>query len=437
MGRIVKGYWKCKYCNTKDIDGLVDECPNCGKRKSEDVKYYMRDSIVEVTDEELKKAEISREECDGNHKDWVCNYCNQLNNWGDEACRACGASKTDATHEYGMTELSSEKQDEETSSEKIDKYRQEVQKIVSDMKKGLRYDGENLDNSVEDYSVRTKEDVYALYSSMTEASSTGSSRETKSKFSRWLGKLAFGLISIGLLLFLFFPIKETVTITGFSWDRTITVEEERTVQESGWSVPSGGRVYEEREELKEYITVLDHYDTVTELKSREVLDYYETVTETKSRQVISHYDTTYTYQDNGNGTFTEVSHQTPVYTTEYYTETYQEPVYRTEYYTEIRQEPVYRQDPVYATKYYYEIERWFDTEDYESSGFDQAPHWNDSYVLKSNERDEKRSENYFVHYTDESTEKLPFEEWVSLEVGDGFVLTKNRLGIVYSKEKMD
>lgn len=436
MGRIVKGYWKCKYCNTNDIDGLVDECPNCGKRKSEDVKYYMRDVVVEVTDEELKKAGVSRQECDGNHKDWVCNYCNQLNNWGDDACRACGASKSDATHEYALKEFSSKKQDEEMSFEKIDKYRQELQKIVSDKKKELGYDGENFDDKALDYTVCSKEDSYSPHSELMEMVFK-SSRETKAKFSRFLGKLAFGLLSIGLLLFLFFPLKETVTITGFSWERTITVEEERTVQESGWSVPSGGRVYEEKEEFKEYITVLDHYDTVTELKSREVLDHYDTVTETKSRQVISGYDTTYTYQDNGNGTFTEVPHKTPVYTTEYYTETYQEPVYKTEYYTETKQEPVYRQDPVYATKYYYEIERWFDTEDYESSGFDQAPYWNDGYVLKSNERDEKRSENYFAYYTDERTVRLPYEEWLSLELGDGFVLTKNRLGIVYSKEIMD
>ena len=64
MGRIVKGYWSCSYCGTCDIDGLTDICPNCGKQKSRDVKYYMKGAVTEVTDEELEKAGITKEECD-------------------------------------------------------------------------------------------------------------------------------------------------------------------------------------------------------------------------------------------------------------------------------------------------------------------------------------------------------------------------------------
>ena len=65
-GRIIRGYWSCKYCRTADIDGLVDVCPNCGKQKSSDVKYYMKQGIAEeVTDTELQKAKIKKEECDG------------------------------------------------------------------------------------------------------------------------------------------------------------------------------------------------------------------------------------------------------------------------------------------------------------------------------------------------------------------------------------
>jgi hypothetical protein len=46
----------------------------------------------------------------------------------------------------------------------------------------------------------------------------------------------------------------------------------------------------------------------------------------------------YRYDDNGNGTFSEVAHERPVYTTEYYTETVQQ--------------PGYAQVPRYQTKYY-------------------------------------------------------------------------------------
>ena len=106
--------------------------------------------------------------------------------------------------------------------------------------------------------------------------------------------------------------------------------------------------------------------------------HYKTVTEQKSRQVLDHYDTSYSYSDNGNGTFKQHENRTPVY--------------HTEYYTESNQEPVYRQDPVFQTKYYYEIERWVDKDSYESSGTDKSPYWNETYLpLADNERDEERS----------------------------------------------
>lgn len=104
--RIVKGYWDCDYCGTKHIDGLVDECPNCVAKKRKDTKYYMMEGHIEyVTPEELKKAKISVEECDGNHEDWVCNYCDTLNNFSDVNCSSCGSPRSEASHEYGMKEI--------------------------------------------------------------------------------------------------------------------------------------------------------------------------------------------------------------------------------------------------------------------------------------------------------------------------------------------
>ena len=70
---------------------------------------------------------------------------------------------------------------------------------------------------------------------------------------------------------------------------------------------------EDNSKAEEYETILDHYETVEVQRSRQVLDHYETY---------------YTYEDNGEGSFTEVAHERPVYTTEYYTETVQQPVYR-------------------------------------------------------------------------------------------------------------
>lgn len=45
VGRIIKGYWDCPYCEEKDIDGLVDYCPKCGVHKPEDVKYHLPEGL--------------------------------------------------------------------------------------------------------------------------------------------------------------------------------------------------------------------------------------------------------------------------------------------------------------------------------------------------------------------------------------------------------
>ena len=164
----------------------------------------------------------------------------------------------------------------------------------------------------------------------------------------------------------------------------------------------------ERVELKEYVTVLDHY---------------ETVYETRTRQVISHYDTQTSYVDNGNGTFTAKTTQVPVYKTEYY----QEPV----------QKPVYRQQPVYDTRYYYEIDRWVNKEDYPSSGNDQDPYWNEDYTLEEKERDTKRAEEYFVHFDDGTEDELQYSEWIETSIGDGYLLTRNRLGMTYKSVPLE
>lgn len=425
MERVVRAYWDCQYCGTKEIDGLTDLCPNCGKQKSKDTKCYMKAGVIEyVSDEELKAAKINKDECDGNHKDWICNYCDQLNNYADEQCIACGSPKTQATHEYGMTPIKTEYNDNYTDDNKDSTYYDESN------------DNDNftVSNNTTDFS----EDTYKSFDTDTNYSNNHSNKRIDMKSILKFSGITAGVIALlSLIVFLFYPLKHEVSIVAFSWERTITVEEERTVKEDAWSVPNGGRVYDEKREFKEYVTVIDHYETVNETKTRQVIDHYETVTETKTRQVIDHYETTYTYRDNGNGTYSEIPNREPVYKTETYTESHQEPVYKTETYIESHQEPVYRQDAVYATRYYYEIEKWFYVQDYTSSGLDQNAYWNTNYTLKSNERDTKRSEKYYIYYSDNTSNATSYNEWMNCNKGDGFIITKNRLGIIYSKEPIN
>jgi len=140
----------------------------------------------------------------------------------------------------------------------------------------------------------------------------------------------------------------------------------------------------------------------------------------KTRRVLDHYDISYSYRDNGNGTFSKVEHKTPVYKNETYYETVKE--------------PVYRQDPVYDTKYYYEIERWYDVRDYKTSGVDKNPYWSTEYTLGAKERDTDRREWYEIVYDTGKTQTIPYKEWGGYELGDKFISYKSLLGITYNRE---
>lgn len=58
MSKIIRGYWDCKYCEEKGIDGLLDKCPNCGSGKLEDTVYYMKNKREYFSEDEIIKTEV-------------------------------------------------------------------------------------------------------------------------------------------------------------------------------------------------------------------------------------------------------------------------------------------------------------------------------------------------------------------------------------------
>ena len=189
-------------------------------------------------------------------------------------------------------------------------------------------------------------------------------------------------------------------ITSLNWVRNINVEENRQYSESGWTLPAGAEQTGSREEIHHYDQVLDHYENVEVPRTRQVYDHDE-----------------YTLEDNGNGTFTSVSH----------------PVYRTETYYVTEQRPVYVSVPRYQTKYYYNIWRWTPSRDVTASGDDHNAAWPE-VVLADNEREGKRSEVY--RFTVENTKKagetavyrLAESDWMNLNTGDQIIITSKRTG---------
>ena len=61
-----------------------------------------------LSEKELEKAGISKEECDGKHKEWVCDFCGSLNNWADNVCSSCGSQKDESDTLYGGEKKSGE-----------------------------------------------------------------------------------------------------------------------------------------------------------------------------------------------------------------------------------------------------------------------------------------------------------------------------------------
>jgi len=221
------------------------------------------------------------------------------------------------------------------------------------------------------------------------------------------GLIIFLLILAAMfLLFRYMSGSDTekgLEVTGVAWERSIPIEENIEYNETGWSLPSGATLKNSYQAIQYYDTVLDHYEEVEVQRSREVLDHYETY---------------YTYEDNGNGTYSEVEHERPVYETEYYTETVSQPVYVSV--------------PRYGTKYEYSVWRWTTTRKVTASGTDHEPVWPE-LDLKENEREgSPRQENYLFMTVNEkgATSKwvTAAETWDQIQVGNRLSITTPRAG---------
>ena len=175
--------------------------------------------------------------------------------------------------------------------------------------------------------------------------------------------LALLIAAAAFLIYSFLPKKDQLTVEAFHWKYSINLMERKLVEESNWSLPAEASLITTREEIHHYETVIDGYDTQIE------------------------------YQDNGNGTFREVS----------------------------RQVPITHQEPVYETKYYYSIYRWFDGRSVVTEAADHSPYWGE-VRLAYNEQERSRSEIYQITALNKSGKEnvyqLSKEDWTSLEIGD-------------------
>ena len=356
MSKLVMGYWDCPFCGSKGVRGDVVNCPSCGRARG-DVQFYMKDYAEGETREENDRSDVEY------LSEEQAKYVSKNPDW---YCSFCNSLNSDNAQFCGNCGASRE--DSESN------YFQMLEKK------------------------KAREAAEA-------AAQSGNRPSQKPSRKPLVIILAILLVIVGI--FMFMNGNKTagdLTVTALNWVRNINIEENRMYSESGWELPAGAEKTDAKKEIH-------HYD--------QVLDHYENVQVQRSRQVVDHYETYYTYSDNGNGTFSEVPHERPVYTTEYYTETVKQPVYRS----------VAR----YATKYYYNIWRWTPSRDVTASGDDHNTAWPE-VTLADNEREGQRSEAY--RFTVEHTQKkkpsetyrLDENDWMNLNVGDQIYITAKRSG---------
>ena len=362
MGRILEGFWDCKYCDTKRIGGSKRECPNCGKARGDDTKFYLDTTEGRYVPED-QAARINR------NPDWVCDFCNQLNSDNNDVCISCGAPRETTSLNY--FENHAKRNEDSHESKKIDS-----------------------DDDEADASGRYHSSSYVFDEPGKSTWQKGLDSVKNFFSSHWRAMLIALLVVVSIvgIVCLLIPKELEVTIQEFSWSRTIEIQKYQTVQESDWSLPSDARLLYSQPELSHYQDVFDHYET----KTRQV-----------AKQRISHYETYVSgYRDLRNRYFEEITSERPVYETYYETETYQEAVYRSE--------------PVYRTKYYYEIDKWLYERSVKTSASDKSPYWGDP-GLSSDERASSKTETYTITGIDSDDKErsihLSFEDWSSLEIG--------------------
>jgi zinc finger protein len=336
MGAVAirEGAWDCPHCGRKGNRGPEKYCGGCGAPRGEDVRFYLPEDSREIS----AVDELGRAQAG---PDWTCPFC-EADNPADHAfCSSCGAPRDGA------------------AARPVLEHRTDT----------------------------------------APAAPPPPAPPAPAWRKRGCQLGCAGLLALVFLFWLIGRPREAVlTVSGFRWQRTIGVEELRTVTEEGWEgeLPSGARTLSSRREVH-------HKDRVqigTETRTRTATERVQTGTEHVKVGT----------RDLGNGYFEDVYEDRPVYEDREREETYQE--------------PVFREDPVYRTRYSYGVDKWVPAREAKAGAADRSPVWPDP-GLRSAERAGKRSELYEVLFEDRDGAGRVYRardevEWKSFQPGASY-----------------
>lgn len=194
---------------------------------------------------------------------------------------------------------------------------------------------------------------------------------------------------IGLTAIIAMPKKRTVTVKDMSWKTSVDVEKYLLCDEDDWELPEGATLKTTKQEVH-------HTEQEYVGEREETYDSYEVIG--------SHVE--YSYEDNGDGTFSEVANDVDDYG----------------YVTRTRSVPVYRDKPIYKTKYYYTIWRWKYDRTETAEGGGKTPEYPDPQ-LTDKERLGEKSVEYEVTCevkNKEKTYKVKDAIYDKLDIGETY-----------------
>ena len=335
--------------------GLWD-CPYCGakglnglKKQCPNCGHPQDEGTKFYLGTEKQYLDENEAENYGKGADWTCAYCGALNRYDATVCAGCGADRAESTGDYF--------DNEKKQAEKEKRRQAEIE--------------------------------------AAQKPASTPAPEPQKKRSPVLFIVLAALV--GLLAFLFIPRSGNASVSAKEWTRALYTESFEDVERTDWTLPADATLLSSSEQIHHYNSVLDHYEDVEVQRSREVIDHYETETYTKN---------------NGDGTFTELDRQVPVYKTEYYTVT--------------EQRPVYIQVPVIMTLYRYVHKEWVDAGIVTAKGTDEEPYW-PAFTETATARISTRAAAYVFTLTTEKNKSyslyVPEDLFTACKIGDKVDIT--------------
>lgn len=321
--------WDCKYCGSKNLPAKSHKfCPNCGAAQDPATRRFPSD-----------EEKIAVQNYVSRGADLICASCNTPNAGDSQFCQQCGAPLENATR--AQTVGSERRRGGEAFAAGAERDI-EKEKFESEMRRvGV----------LQDQPKRSNRTLYMV-----------------------LGIVA--LVIIAVLVAIFWRREAVAYVSGHEWERVITVEEFRPVEDSAWcdDMPDDAYGISVREEQR---------------STRRVQDG-----ETCEIERV----------DQGDGTFRE------------------DEVCR----------PNYREEPVYDDRCYFTVDRWEQQRTVNASGMSlsAAPLWPETNITRSGtcigcEREGEREEHYVLVLRSGENEyrcEVPFEQWQNTAVESGWKL---------------